>query len=87
MNGRRPLGELLGELADVAGLLGQAGRGGVVAHSLDMRLPIDIRMGAGTKGHELFGDVPMFITRTAFDPEPAMLVVHWRAVPAEDVAS
>lgn len=81
MNGRRPLGQLLGDLADAAHLMG--GQGVVRARSLEMTLPIDIRL----VGNELIGDVPLFRTRTAFDPEPAQLAVTWHAVPVEGAGS
>ncbi|WP_066812433.1 hypothetical protein [Sphingomonas asaccharolytica] len=81
MTGRRPLGELLGELADVANLMG--GGGTVRARSLEMTLPIDMRLISTADGAELLGDVPLFITRTAFDPDPARLAVTWHAVPAD----
>jgi hypothetical protein len=85
MNGRRPLGELLGDLADAAHLMG--GGGAVRARSLEMTLPIDVRLVTSATGTEVIGDVPLFVTRTAFDPEPARLAVTWHAVPADGGAS
>lgn len=85
MNGRRPLGELLGDLADAAHLMG--GGGAVRARSLEMTLPIDVRLVKTAEGTEVIGDVPLFVTRTAFDTEPARLAVTWHAVPAEGGAA
>jgi hypothetical protein len=85
MNGRRPLGELLGDLADAAHLMG--GGGAVRARSLEMTLPIDVRLVTSATGTEVIGDVPLFVTRTAFDPEPARLAVTWHVVPADGGAS
>jgi hypothetical protein len=84
MNGRRPLAELLGELAE--GALGFAGAGAVRARSISLSLPIDIRLVPGDDGPTLIGDVPLFRMRTAFDPEPARIEVSWHAVLPEAVA-
>lgn len=80
MNGRRPLAELLGELAEAAAL---AGIGAVRARSLSISLPIDMRVLPSGDGPLVIGDVPLFRTRTAFDPDPARLDVEWHAVPTE----
>ncbi|HVJ00138.1 MAG TPA: hypothetical protein VM657_13845 [Sphingomonas sp.] len=84
MNGRRPLGALLGDLADAAHLMGG---GGVRARSLEMTLPIDVRLVTSAEGTEVIGDVPLFVTRTAFDPEPARLAVMWHVVAADGGAA
>jgi hypothetical protein len=71
----------LGELAD--GLLAataMAGRGAVRATSVEISLPLEIRLPA-TDG-ELEGDLPLFRRRTAFDPEPARLTLLLAEVPA-----
>lgn len=82
MSARRPLGELLGELAQ--GFAG-FGRAGIQPRSLHLRLPIDLRLAAGEGGFEILGDVPLFVTRTAFDPDPARLEIDWQLVPLEAV--
>jgi hypothetical protein len=80
MSGRRPLADLLDELGSAAaGVLG--GALAVGARSMSMTLPIDIRLAPRPQGVELLGDVPLFRTRTAFDPEPGRIEVHWHAVP------
>jgi hypothetical protein len=81
MNGRRPLAELLSELADSAAAFNVAGDMPVRARSLSLSLPIDLRLASTDKGLELIGDVPLFLTRTDFDPDPARLEVNWRAIP------
>lgn len=84
MSGRRPLGVLLGDLADC--LTAFPGGAGLQAQSLSLDLPIDVRLVATADGFELLGDVPLFLTRTDFDPTPARLGVAWHAVPADSVA-
>jgi hypothetical protein len=81
MTARRPLGELLGELA--GGAAAVAGGGAVYARSFSISVPIDLRLVATETGLQVIGDVPQFITRTAFDPEPARLSVEWHAIPSE----
>lgn len=81
MNGRRPLAELLSELADSAAeLTDVAGGLPVRARSLSLSVPIDLRLELTSEGARVIGDVPLFLTRTDFDPAPARLVVEWRAV-------
>lgn len=79
MNGRRPLAELLGELAEAAAF---AGIGAVRARAMSISLPIDLRLVPTAAGPIVIGDVPLFRTRTAFDPDPARLGVLWHSVPA-----
>jgi hypothetical protein len=81
MNGRRALAELLSELADSAAAFDVAGDMPVRARSLSLSLPIDLRLASTDKGLEVIGDVPLFLTRTEFDPDPARLEVHWQAIP------
>ena len=82
MNGRRALAELLTELADsAAAFAGVTENMPVRACSLSLSLPIDLRFASTHQGLEVIGDVPLFITRTDFDPDPARLEVDWHAVP------
>lgn len=82
MNGRRALGELLAELVDsVAVLADSRGSAPVRVRSLSLRLPIDLRLAQTDQGLEVLGDVPLFLTRTDFDPDPAHLEVGWHSVP------
>ena len=81
MNGRRALGALLDDLSgSVADFIGSPL---VRARSLAIDLPIDLRLVATPEGPLVIGDVPLFRTRTAFDPDPARLRVEWQAVPRE----
>jgi len=82
MISQRPLGETLGAFADVAELLTADAAQGLQVRSLAMELPLDLRVARGAGGIELVGDLPQFLTRTAFDPEPARLVIVLEAVPA-----
>lgn len=77
MNGRRPLGETLGEIAGSA--LGMSSDGLVRVRSIDLELPLDLRLGADATGPVLVGDVPLFRLRTAFDTEPARLKIRFEA--------
>lgn len=82
MNGRRALAELLIELADSAAAFADvASTMPVRARSLSLILPIDLRLASTDEGPTIVGDVPLFRTRTDFDPEPARLEVEWHAVP------
>ena len=82
MNGRRALAELLSELADSAAVFADAaGATPVRPRSLSISLPIDLRLASTDEGVEVIGDVPLFLTRTDFDPDPARLEVEWLAIP------
>lgn len=78
---RRPLGETLGAFADVAELLATGEAQILGVRSLDMELPLDLRIAPAGDGVELVADLPQFLTRTAFDPEPARLAITFHAVP------
>ncbi len=82
MTARRPLGELIAELAGSAAEF--AGAGPLRASSVRIGLPIDLRLVSEAGGLVLIGDVPLFRTRTAFDPDPARVEVEWHAVPPTD---
>ncbi|RQS60005.1 hypothetical protein [Burkholderia sp. Bp8984] len=79
----RPLGETLGAFADVAGQLAAGAAQGLRVRSMAMELPLDLRIAWGADGIELVGDLPQFLTRTAFDAEPARLAIVLEAVPVE----
>ena len=81
MNGRRALGALLGELC--GGVTDFLDTPLVRARSLSIDLPIDLRLVATPDGPLVIGDVPLFRTRTAFDPDPARLRVEWQSVPRD----
>lgn len=69
MTVRRPLHRTLADLA--GGLLDAAGGGPLRTRSVELTLPIDIRLPG--PGGELTGDLPLFRLRTDFDPAPARL--------------
>ncbi len=77
MNGRRPLGETLAEIAGSALGIGESAL--VKITSIDLDLPIDLRLGEDTAGPVLVGDLPLFRMRTAFDTEPARLTIRFEA--------
>ena len=80
MNGRRTLADLLSELADSIAVVADGASGMPVrARSMSLSLPIDLRLVRTDRGWQVLGDVPLFRTRTDFDPEPARLEVHWHA--------
>ncbi len=83
MTGRRLLGELVSELADSVSAFPVTGAVAVRARSLSLSLPIDLRVTSTGTGFEVIADVPLFLTRTAFDPEPARLEVDWHVVPTD----
>ena len=83
MIGRRPLAELLGELAD--SVFAFAGGDELHVRSLSVAVPVDLRVALTESGLELFGDVPLFLTRTAFDPDPARLDILWHVLPAGEM--
>jgi hypothetical protein len=81
VNGRRALAELLSELADTAAAFADvAGEMPVRPRSLSLSLPIDLRLVMTAGEPEVIADVPLFRTRTDFDPDPAGIEVEWRAV-------
>ncbi|MFL0355808.1 hypothetical protein ACI5KX_04955 [Erythrobacter sp. GH1-10] len=74
---RRPLAELLEEIASSA-LEGTAGAP-IAVHGLEIDLPIELRLHSSDEGAALHGDVPLFLTRTPFDPPVSRLAVRWEA--------
>jgi len=74
---QRPLSVLLSELAD--GMILRDRDAPVTTHSIDIAMPIDLRVDQRDGDTVLLGDAPIFLTRTAFDPDPARLSVRWEA--------
>ena len=81
MNGRRLMGETLGEIVSGALDLNAAAAARVQVTSLELDLPIDVRLALDGQVPMLVGDVPLFHWRTDFDPPPARLRVTCHAVP------
>ncbi|VVT12248.1 hypothetical protein [Erythrobacter sp. EC-HK427] len=79
---RRPLSALLSEVAEGAA---EGARGAPVAiREIEMEMPVELRFDHSGGEMQLLGDVPLFITRTAFDAPPSRLFVRWAAEPAGD---
>lgn len=83
MTMRRPLGETLGEVAGSVLALEGPAADLVQVQSIELDLPIELRLGSAASGHELVGDLPLFRTRTDFDWPPARLQARFVAVPTE----
>ena len=83
MNGRRLLGETLGEIAGSA--LDMPGMAARLVHvtSIELDLPIDIRFAHEDDVPFLIGDVPLMHLRTDFDPPPARLQISCVSTPVE----
>ena len=64
------------EAADAAFVA--AGHPGLRATRMELALPLELEL---RPGGELAGDVPLFVTRTAFDRPPARLTVVWEEAP------
>lgn len=84
MNGRRLLGETLSEIAGSALDLGPGAAQMVRVTSIELDLPIDIRIARLGTEAVLVGDVPLFHWRTDFDPPPARLQVSFESAPVSD---
>lgn len=83
MNGRRLLGDTLAEIA--GSVLDMPGRDPLAVRvtSLELDLPIDLRLARSAGEPQLVGDVPLFHLRTDFDPPPARFQVTCVAIPAD----
>ncbi len=83
MNGRRLLGETLGEIAGSA--LDMPGMAAARVHvtSLELDLPIDLRFALEGGVAMLVGDVPLLHMRTDFDPPPSRLRITCTSCPVE----
>ena len=75
MTERRALSEMLSEFADA--IFGLASPLGLRATSLELTLPIDVRMVRTKSGPEFQADLPRFITRTTFDQPIDRMTVRW----------
>ncbi len=76
MSSRRPLGEMLSEVASGAlEALGNAPN--LRVQRIEVKLPVE--MGLRRIGDEvqLIGDVPRLVTRTAFDLQPGRIEIVW----------
>lgn len=83
MISRRPLGATLGSFADVAELLPADAHSGLQVRSLQLELALDLRVSREADGIQVIADLPQFLTRTVFDPEPVRLGIFFHAVPLD----
>jgi hypothetical protein len=77
MTPRRPLGEMLEDVA--LGALRAAAAPGVAVTRLSVTLPVEVSLALAGGEWRLLGDLPRMVTRTAFDSEPSRLEVVWTA--------
>lgn len=77
MSFRRPLSDMLGDVA--GGALDGAGDSAVSITEMEFDLPVELRLSDDGPDAQLLGDVPLFLTRTAFDAPVSRLSVHWLA--------
>jgi hypothetical protein len=74
---RRPLGDMLAEVAEGAAL-GVCGTP-VTVRQVALTLPVEIALELRGGEWLVLGDVPRLVTRTAFDTTPSRLDVTWVA--------
>jgi hypothetical protein len=79
MSTRRPLGEMVSEIA--AGTLDAfAAAGSLVApREVRVSLPVEVALGRTGEGLSVLAELPRTVTRTAFDVRPGRLELVWRA--------
>ena len=77
MTTRRPLGEMLEEVA--LGALRAAAAPGLVVKRLSVALPVEVGLARSGDEWRLLGDLPRRVTRTPFDSPPSRLEVVWVA--------
>lgn len=78
MSARRPLGEMLTEVA--ADTLEAAAAGGIRVRRVEVSLPVEIALRHGAGGVDLLGELPRTLTRTPFDTRPGRLEILWEEV-------
>lgn len=71
MSARRPMAAMLVDVA--AGAMAAGASAGVRPTRIEVDLPVDVRM----QGAELSAELPLFVTRTAFDAPPSRLRLVW----------
>lgn len=78
---RRPLEDVIGELAE--GLLPLGQRGPVRPVDIELALPVEACVDRGPDGPMIIADVPRLHTRTDFDLPIGRLTVRLGEMPAE----
>ena len=73
---RRLLGDMLMEIA-TGTLDAVASAPGVRVRRIEVTLPIELGLRPSSNGHDVLGDLPRAVTRTAFDVKPSRLMVVW----------
>lgn len=76
MNTRRPLGDLLVEIS-TGTLDALAGAPGLRVRRIAVTLPVELQLSHAGDRNNIMGDLPRWVTRTAFDIRPSRLVVVW----------
>lgn len=78
MNSRRPLGEMLGEVA--AGAMDALFSAPQLrVNRIAITLPVEMQLNWVDNQVQVLGDLPRLVTRTAFDVEPGRIEVIWDA--------
>ncbi|WP_027147820.1 hypothetical protein [Methylobacter tundripaludum] len=76
MSGRRPLGEMLSEVA--SGTLEALGSApDLRVNRIEVTLPVELSLRQIGDEVQLIGDIPQSVTRTAFDLQPGRIEVVW----------
>ena len=76
MTTRRPLGEMLGEVASGA-MDALAGAPALRIDRIAVTLPVEMQLNWAGNQVEILGDLPRLLTRTAFDTQPGRMEVVW----------
>lgn len=76
MSARRPLGDMLIEIT-TGTLDALASAPGMRIRRVEVTLPVELGVRRTGDGHDILGDLPRAVTRTAFDIKPCRLVVVW----------
>jgi hypothetical protein len=79
MSRRRPLGELLGEVAAGAMDALTIAPNLLRIDRLVVTLPVEMQLHRVDREVQVLGDLPRLLTRTAFDLEPGRIEVIWDA--------
>ncbi|MHB8789221.1 MAG: hypothetical protein ACYDBT_05010 [Desulfobulbaceae bacterium] len=79
MSSRRPLGEMLGEVAAGAMDALTIAPNLLRVDRLVVTLPVEMQLNRVDREVQVLGDLPRLLTRTAFDLEPGRIEVTWDA--------
>jgi hypothetical protein len=76
MTSRRPLGEMLIEVAASA-LDALSNEPNLRVRRIEITLPVEISLLKRNGEVQLIGDIPQSVTRTAFDTQPGRIKIVW----------